>query len=278
MVNEFVNIDYIRREYGFSFTQCGMEKCNPSHSYGPAIRDHFLIHYVLEGKGSFSIDGKTYSISKGSGFLIPPNVITYYIADKEDPWTYVWVGFKGINVEDFLKSVGLTRNNPLFFNSNSGFMEECLENMIEASKLKFGSELRLNGYLNIFLSEFLENAKKDMVSNSDYKDFYIEKALLYISNNFSRELSIGNISSHIGLNKNYFSSLFKDKVGESPKEYIIKYRMDKAVSLLKEDKLTISQISRSVGYNDPLGFSKIFKKIKGASPKLYKKKDEKREL
>ena len=71
----------------------GFENCKSGHSYGPAVRSYWLLHYVVSGKGKFEREGKTLKISKGDIFVIPPFLETYYEADANDPWTYVWIGF-----------------------------------------------------------------------------------------------------------------------------------------------------------------------------------------
>lgn len=68
---------------------CGIEYCYPSHSFGPAIREQYLLHYILDGKGIFKVNNKTYNLTKGQGFLINPNELTYYEADKYEPWKYI---------------------------------------------------------------------------------------------------------------------------------------------------------------------------------------------
>jgi AraC-like DNA-binding protein len=78
------------------------------------------------------------------------------------------------------------------------------------------------------------------------------------------------MAKSVGLNKNYFSTFFKENIGMTPQQYIIKYRINKACELMENKGLTIGDISRSVGYEDTLGFSKIFKKEKGMSPKKYR--------
>jgi len=250
--------------------QCGMEKCKPSYSYGPAVRDHYLIHFIIRGSGIFYVNGKSYEIKANQGFLICPNVVTYYEADNEEPWEYTWVGFKGIKAENYLKLANLNQENPIFECANGEFVKKCFEDMIKATELKFGREFRLQGLLGVFLSELIEEAGKSVVISSNYKELYIKKSLQFVEANYSRKLYISEMAKSVGLNKNYFSAFLKENIGVTPQQYIIKFRINKACELMSNSGLTISDISRSVGYDDTLGFSKVFKKEKGMSPKSYR--------
>lgn len=252
--------------------QCGMEKCNKSHSYGPAVRDHFLIHFILKGSGIFYVNEKSYRIKENQGFLICPSVVTYYKADNEDPWIYTWVGFRGIKAENYLKLANLNQENPMFECTEGDFVKKCFEDMRKAIELQYGRELRLQGLLGIFLSELIEEAGRHVVISSNYKELYIKKSLQFVETNYSRKLNVPEMAKSVGLNKNYFSTFFKENMGVTPQQYIIKFRINKACELMSNQGLTISDISRSVGYDDTLGFSKIFKKEKGISPKNYREK------
>lgn len=247
----------------------GIEKCNKSHSYGPALRDHFLIHYVLSGSGTFQVDGQSYTLRENQGFLICPDVITYYEASSEEPWIYTWVGFRGLKAEAFLKNIKLNRQNPIF-NCKGDIIKKCFEKIRASGTYKFGYELRLQGYLYILLSELTEQLGTGIIQGEGHKENYIKKSLEFIETNYSRNISIESLANYIGLNKSYFSTLFSDILGIPPQQYLIKYRVNKACELLVNKDLTISEISRSVGYDDPLGFSKIFKHIKSVSPKAYR--------
>jgi AraC-like DNA-binding protein len=250
--------------------QCGIENCKPLHSFGPAVRDHFLIHYILEGSGTFYVDGISYKLSKNQGFLILPDIITYYEADAENPWIYAWVGFSGIKAENYLNGTNLSKDNPIFEYTQGDFIKECFEDMIKAIKMQYGRDLRLKGLLSLFLSELIECSGKSTTEGTNQKEAYLKKTFQYIESNYSRNISISEIAQNINLNKNYFSNFFKDNIGLSPQEYLINYRINKACELMKNPLLSISDIARSVGYNDALGFSKIFKKLKGQSPKKYR--------
>lgn len=261
----------IRNGIDLSVYHCGIESCQPSHSYGPAVRDHFLIHYVLDGCGNFYVDGKTYRLQKHQGFLICPDVVTYYEADKENPWTYTWVGFHGVKAEQYLKYAGLDRYNPIFTYDKSDFIAQCFDQMVNARRLKRGNEIRLQGLLYLFLSELIENADISLPDNERQIDLYIKRALQYIEMNYSRDINISDLASYIGLNRSYFSALFKQHLHMPPQEFLVRFRMNKACELMANPALSISDIARSVGYEDPLGFSKMFKKIIGLSPRQYRK-------
>lgn len=250
--------------------QCGMEKCKSSHSWGPAVRDHYLIHFILKGRGTFYVGGKVYNIKENGGFLICPGTITSYVADKEEPWVYAWVGFKGIKAESYLSLANLGPENPVFKSSNGDFIKKCFEDMRRATELKYGKEFRLQGLLTVFLSELIEERGKNIIINSNYREVYLKKSLQFIETNYHRKITVSEIAECVGLNKNYFSTFFRENMGMTPQEYLVSFRINKACELMNNEVLTISDISRSVGYNDPLGFSKIFKKAKGISPKSYR--------
>ena len=84
--------------------QYGYEKCRPLHSYGPSIRNHFLFHYIISGKGTLLVDEtpeltREYKLQGGMGFLIEPERVNTYFADREDPWEYTWVEFSGLKAK-----------------------------------------------------------------------------------------------------------------------------------------------------------------------------------
>ena len=99
---------------------------------------------------------------------------------------------------------------------------------------------------------------------------YIRQAIEYIETNYSRQITVEEISNHVGINRKYLTKLFNEKMDNSPKNYLIQYRINKACRLLKQSTLSIQEVSHSVGYTDALVFSKIFKKVVGTCPREYR--------
>ena len=264
-------IDIDRRDgVDLNMYQCGTEACDASHGFGPAVRDHYLIHYICEGKGTFYMDNKVYPLTKGQGFLIPPHVITYYEADPHTPWTYVWVGFHGLKAESYLKRAGLTIENPTFTHGGEE-LENYIFEMIKAHKISLYNDLKLTGLLLLFIAELIKSSPKDSIANYNTTETYIKQAITFIENNYSRSLKIKDIASHLSIDRSYFSNIFKKSVQKSPQEFLLEYRMDKACQLMKDPELSIQTIVHSVGYTDTFNFSKMFKKIKGQPPAVYRK-------
>ena len=249
----------------------GIEYCNPSYSYGPEVRDHYIIHYILDGKGEFTVNDKTYKLGKREGFLIRPGEQTYYKADHKNPWIYMWIGFNGIKCETYLKYANLSEDNPIFKYDKDNLLKKYILDILSLNVMTHYNELKIEGLLHLFLGTLIENNKyKDYTNNYSVKENYINKSIEYINNNYSSNIKISDIARHVGLNRSYFSNLFTKTLGVSPQEYLLSLRIEKACNLLEDFGLTIGEISMRVGYMDQLTFSKIFKKTKGVSPKLYR--------
>lgn len=251
---------------------CGMEKCLPSHSYGPAVRNNYLIHYIIDGEGTYYVNGQSYRLRKNQGFLICPNTLTYYKASKDNPWTYMWISFNGIKAKKYLHYSNLNENNLIFEYTEDDSLEVYINRMLELNKMSYSNELEIQGLLYLFLSKLaITKDKRSLKKNNNMSDFYVEKAVEFIQHNYlNPSLKVTDIANFIGLNRSYLTHIFKKSLELSPKEFLLNYRINEASSLLKNTNLSIGTISKSVGYADQLAFSKVFKKIKGISPKAYR--------
>lgn len=250
---------------------CGSENCTPGYSYGPAVRSQYLLHYIIDGEGSYTVNNKTYKLGKNQGFLICPDTITYYEADKENPWSYMWIGFNGVKAETYLNYANLNEENLIFEYTKDDSLKDYISEMLKLKEMDYSNELKLEGLLYLFMSKLVES-RKDISNKMSYKstELYLEKSIEFIENNYPNNIKINDIANYIGINRSYLTHIFKKNIDMSPQDFLLNYKIDKACTLLQNTDLSIKVVAKSIGYSDPLTFSKIFKKLKGESPKSFR--------
>lgn len=154
--------------------------------------------------------------------------------------------------------------------------------MLEAHQLSYTDELKRNGYLMLFFATLMEEYKKmipGMANQHSYPgSVYVKHAMEYIAHHYREKIKINELADYIGVNRSYLTSSFKKNIGCSPQEYLVNLRMEKAKGLLRNSSMQINAIAASVGYQDQLAFSKIFKQHFGASPKAYREMGEELQL
>ena len=256
--------------------QFGWEHCEPSHSFGPAMRNHFLFHYVISGTGTLIAENSkkesiSYSIKSGQGFMIFPNQICTYIADAQQPWEYVWIEFDGLRAKETVELSGLCVNSPVYEAKYKDVAQTMKDEMLYIINHKDDSPFHLIGHLYLFIDSFVKSSAITQISKSNnLRDFYIKEALSFIEQNFQNDITVEEIAACCGLNRSYFGKIFHEVLGKSPQEFLISYRMTKATELLKLTSLSIAEVGSAVGYSNQLHFSRAFKKIYGISPRQWR--------
>ena len=226
----------------------GRESCSSEQSFGPAIRKYTLIHYVEHGQGTLFKNGNEFAVHPGETFIILPDEVTFYQADKNDPWVYRWIGFDGALSEKYrsLPPV-MPISNDIFPN-----VREDQDDMVE--------------YL---LAGQLFSMTAALLSGSKHKNHYVRQVKNYINSYYMQEVSVEKISKHLGLDRRYLSRLFKEKTGQTVQEYIISVRMEEACRQLSLGR-SVSEAASLCGYTDVCNFSKMFKRRYNISPINWK--------
>ncbi|GGG87636.1 AraC family transcriptional regulator [Paenibacillus radicis (ex Gao et al. 2016)] len=254
----------------------GEEHCQPLHSWGPGLRDLYIVHYVHSGKGQFSTGGETYKLTAGAGFLITPGTLVHYTADDTDPWSYSWIGFDGLHARAFLQRAGLSVSQPIFHANNgndaeNNWFEDAYRLLMDAYQRE-SSDIWEQSVLYRYIAELVEcsEARSPEPKRANSKEVYMSQAITYIENSYSQKTTVQDIAQAVGLDSTYLSGLFKQQYGLSLQLFLLQFRMNRAVELLANPDLTVSDIARSVGYTDPFLFSKMFKKTIGIPPRAYR--------
>ena len=244
----------------------GEERCAPGHSWGAGVRTYYLIHYVVSGTGVYHCGQKTYSLHAGQIFVVYPNTIIKYQADKDDPWHYVWVAFTGSDGEAILAEAGVTPDHPVRSLQNG---DDILE-VIRAMPQNKGASTKANLHFSARLHDFLSLLLPSCQAERDTESVYFTEATRYIKAHYALDITVEDVAAKVGISRKYLFVVFKKHVGISPKEYILDYRMRRAKDFLADPSLPVGSIAYSVGYKDPLTFSKIFKQRTGLSPSDYR--------
>ena len=253
MTNDILIVDNHYKD--LNPTSLGFEKCLPGHSFGPSVRTHWLLHYVVSGCGIFEREGKIHKIKARDIFVIPPFMKTFYKADEKEPWEYIWVGFtSNMKLPEILKL-------PIISIAGS---EIIFKDMLTCRNIENGRTEYLCGKLWELLSLMLEESGENKVD-------YIKKAKNIMRSEYINGITVSKVAKMLNLDRSYFSTLFKSKTGISPQKYLIDLRLDKSAELMILHGETPTTAAFSVGYDNIYQFSKIFKKHYGMSPKAYQK-------
>lgn len=191
--------------------QFGWEQCAPLHSFGPFVRNHFLFHYVISGRGYLDADDakgvtRRYNLRPGQGFLICPGLVNTYFADQHDPWKYVWLEFDGLRAPQYLNAAGLSAAQPIY-QSKTPALAKPVEEVADACKLN--------------RSYFSKLFKESM--GCPPQEFLIRLRLSKAADQMkSSKAPIGEIAAACGYpNQLHFSRAFKKRYGVPPREWRI---------------------------------------------------------
>lgn len=279
MTNHLFSVFQDERFMDLTIYQYGYEKCEPLHSFGPYVRNNYLFHYVISGKGTLQANDEkdnttVYEISAGSGFLIEPGYVNTYFADKDEPWEYIWVEFGGLRAKECVELAGLSYKSPVYHTSDPQYGEILLNEMYTIVKGQNASSLELIGHLFLFMDCLIKySASKKQLQGGKLSEFYAREAVVYIEHNYANNITVEDIAKKCQLDRSYFGKVFKKVVGQSPQEFLIHYRMAKAADALIIGDDSIGDIGISVGYSNLLHFSRAFKSVYGISPREYRQKN-----
>lgn len=241
-------------------------------TWRPRGRLDFQLLYIAAGKAHFHFDGKEQIVTAGHMVLYRPKEPQKYEYYGEDQTEVYWVHFTGGNVTNILRSYGLTDDKKVFYCGSGLGYQNLFRSMInELQMCKENYTEMLEMYLRqifIMLQRYFLNSLK---TDNAHVIEEIDKATLYFNEHYSEDISIDEYAQSNHVSVSWFIRNFKHCTGSTPMQYILSKRIYNAEILLQDSTYNITEISEIVGYDNPLYFSRIFKKVKGLSPSEYRK-------
>ena len=227
----------------------GEEDCAPCHAFGPYIREHYLLHFCLSGKGVLHDKYGAHAVEAGEFFIIRTGEVTRYEADKEDPWHYIWFAFRG-NITARFDTLPSVCKTPQGIESRLCALIQAGETVPDPYSA-FAYELAHGLSLSHEAADTLSRLRR------------------YVRYHYMEEITVDELSRAFGFERSYLYRCFKKKYGISLKEYITEVRMRHAREFLSDGR-HVGETARLVGYADEFNFSRAYKKYYNKSPKADK--------
>jgi AraC-like DNA-binding protein len=284
--HKYLAITPVEEAWGFYVNTIGYSKTDPNQTY-PDNTEHPLTHsftwnkgrilngyylvFISRGRGVFeSAESEPTAITEGTCFFLFPGVWHRYRPDPESGWEEYWIGFKGSYPDQLMNkgffssdfpvvSAGL---NDTLLNLFNKILDNVRAGAIGYHQVISGITLQLLGLVHAL------SHQKDNNRDVDFQS--IEKAKFYLREHLEGSLDIQELVRSLSMSYSKFRKMFKQATGQSPNQYHLTLRLDKARELLNTTHLNVTEVAYQLGFESVFYFSKLFKKKNGVSPKSYR--------
>ena len=245
-------------------------------TYRPRGRLDFQIIYIVSGCGHFHFDNTENEIivSAGNIVLFRPKELQKYEYYGKDKTEVYWVHFTGSDVKNILRRYGFSDNKRVFPVGTSIEYERIFKQIItELQRCQANHEEMTALLLRHLFIIFQRELARERTLRNEYLNCEMDIAVTYFNENYNRNISIEEYASCRGMSVSWFIRNFKKFTGSTPMQFIMAIRINNAQILLDETNFSINEIAKMVGYDNQLYFSRLFHKLKGYSPRDYRKRE-----
>lgn len=244
---------------------CAREQLKSASRYGPIIRKAIVIECNESGKGGVIINGREFFFGPGQCYVLFPGDSVVHLCDGEDPRSGMYCFLDGLELSHHFRAAGLSSEAPFLPDQLFPHVQQLLREMLaDYTSRDAGAPMRQASRIYALLGLLLEG--KTVPAREDA----VTKAMGIMEGNYPDPLTVEQLAAEVGLERTYFSSLFKEKTGFSPYQYLTRLRIQKARLLLETPEHAVAQVAELVGM-DPRNFARLFKKLTGKTPLTYRK-------
>ena len=280
-----------------------IEQIVGGHCTNSMIHDFYDVECCTRGEVFLYISGTSYRLTEGDLYIIPPQTVHHkqFAADSS---AASCVCIMGRHFDRYLRAIGMSAQNVVFSKKLTpkavSLLEATLDSLEVTSSLRINipsgpryiehirnesfsncggieAAMRTSACLTMFLAELLhisgQTAKP--VQRKTVQQEYIDSAVRFIEANYHLDIGVQSIADYIGIDRSYLFTLFREGLGISARDYLIRYRMKVACDFLRQPGVSVKWVAASVGY-ETCSFSRIFKKVMGITPAEYQQNHQNR--
>lgn len=268
--------------YTNSIAGAAIQHRSDNYAFGKHLHTSMEIYLIRSGSCSMDIGSSSVRCHKGDIVMIFPNVVhSFYLLENEQCSFYHIHFFTNLFakiIPDEDASVNLI--HALLFASPSYYRqtadketEDIIASIIRLYQSGEPSASDINARLLFLLLHLLHCCREGVPAHTkpEYQEKYVSFALNYIENNYMKKILLEDIARELHISSRYLGTLFTRYMNISPGNYINIYRINKAIELMENTSLTLTEISGRIGLKDSQHFSKLFVHIIGMTPSNYRK-------
>ncbi len=271
--NESIHIcDRSKVNLSVCIHHCGQRTLPPRGVFQPDDQCD-VMGYIVSGSARLTVrDGISVPLHEGQLFLASEGFDTR-IENDDAPCALYFVGFSGYLLQQYLIRMGFWPHSPIVDTSDREATRTAFDELVTRARHPSNRYCRMLAILYDLFGkqiDYAQNAKYHIYEPFGPK-FHLTKALVFISNHFSESITVEDVAKHVGVSRKYLYAIFKDLICQSPRQYMLEFRMNEACRMFNNSRLSVNEVARGVGYADQFQFSKMFRKATGMPPSQYRK-------
>ena len=234
--------------------------------WGPGLLDHYLLIQILSGSGQYRTTTGQLRFFAGDTLLLYPDTECSFWPEEGTVLDYLGLGFDGAAVPELLAATAFSLQSPVITPQEPAALTQQIQAAIQSWGMSAEAQLAAAGQLYLVFSLL---SGQQASPPADMGPVYVQRAVDFIARNYSHPMSVEDIASCAGISRSHLYRVFIQHFGVSPNQYLVEYRIKKACALLEHRELPVAAVASSVGFEDHLYFSKVFRRIMKTTPTAY---------
>ena len=237
----------------------------------PHTHSYAELFYVVGGMGHIQIDQEFHPVSACQLVIINPHVMHTEVSRNASPLEYVVLGIEGLELSAAENADGRFR---ILDHHDNDSISACIHNILQESHNKQpGNEIICQAYMQILVTRLMRSinlaVNENPLPSSNSQCTTVRR---YIDAHFKEALTLDHLAEIAHVNKYYLAHSFKEQFGVSPISYQLQRRIDESCMLLSQTDLSLTQISRILGFSSSSYFSQAFRKSQSVTPMEYRQR------
>lgn len=238
----------------------------------PAGCAGYVLIFVLDGRGSVRVGGSRLRLRRGHGIILPPGRAHQYEADAREPWSVFWVHFTGERAADYARAMAGVRDHGRFWVADTAPVAEAFEECYGHTQGAC-ADADMTGLATAFmrLAGLCLTLRRPTSARRRRAEERVARGVRFLRANIGRRVSLGEVARAAGACVSHFCALFRRQVNCAPLEFFARLKMQRAADLLAGTGARVAEVADALGFDDPLYFSRCFRRQMGASPAEWRR-------